>query len=97
MNFFPSPAGRPPPSGLGSPQPLTPRSGGSYFPFHTPLVQFSSVAQLCPALSDPMDCRMLGLLAHHQLPEFTQTHVCPGILQARTLEWVAISFSNASK
>ena len=36
---------------------------------------FSSVAQSCPTLCDPMDCSMLGLPAHHQLPEFTQTHV----------------------
>ena len=35
----------------------------------------SSVAQSCPALSDPMDCSMPGLPVHHQLPEFTQTHV----------------------
>jgi len=38
-------------------------------------VQFSSIAQLCPTLCDPMDCSMLGLPVHHQLPEFTQTHV----------------------
>ena len=38
-------------------------------------VQFSSVAQLCPTLCDPMDCRMPDLPVHHQLPEFTQTHV----------------------
>ena len=38
-------------------------------------VQFSSVAQLCPTLCDPMNGSMLGLLVHHQLPEFTQTHV----------------------
>ena len=38
-------------------------------------VQFSSVAQLCPALYDPMDCSMPGLPVHYQLPEFTQTHV----------------------
>ena len=38
-------------------------------------VQFSSVAQLCPTLCDPMDCSMPGLPVHHQLPEFTQTHV----------------------
>ena len=38
-------------------------------------VQFSSVAQSCATLCDPMDCSMLGLSAHHQLPEFTQTHV----------------------
>ena len=38
-------------------------------------VQFSSVAQSCPTLCDPMDCSTLGLPVHHQLPEFTQTHV----------------------
>jgi len=38
--------------------------------------------QSCPTLCDPMDC---------SLPGFS----VPGILQARTLEWVAISFSNA--
>ena len=38
-------------------------------------VQFSSITQLCLTLSDPMDCSMPGLLIHHQLPEFTQTHV----------------------
>ena len=40
--------------------------------------------QSCPTLSDPMDC---------SLPGFS----VPRILQARTLEWVAISFSNARK
>ena len=38
-------------------------------------VQFSSVVQLCPTLCDPMNCSMPGLPVHHQLPEFTQTHV----------------------
>ena len=38
--------------------------------------------QLCPTLCDPMDCSLPGFSVH-------------GILQARTLEWVAISFSNA--
>ena len=37
--------------------------------------QFSSVAQSCPTLCDPMNCSMPGLPIHHQLPEFTQTHV----------------------
>ena len=125
-------------------------------------IQFSSVAQSCPPLCNPMNRSMPGLPVHHQLPEFTQTHVhrfcdaiqpshplsspfppspnpsqhqslfqwvnsshevaaaaakslqscptlcdpidgspsgspVPGILQARTLEWVAISFSNAWK
>ena len=41
--------------------------------FHS--VQFSSVAQLCPTLCDPMDCSTPDLPVHHQLPEFTQTHV----------------------
>ena len=38
-------------------------------------VQFSSVDQSCPTLSDPMNCTTPGLPVHHQLPEFTQTHV----------------------
>ena len=37
--------------------------------------QFSSVTQSCPTLGDPMDCSTPGLPVHHQLPEFTQTHV----------------------
>ena len=37
--------------------------------------QFSSVAQLCPTLCDPMDCSTPGFLVHHQLPELVQTHV----------------------
>ena len=39
------------------------------------LFQFSSVAQLCPTLCDPMNCSTPGLPVHHQLPEFTQTHI----------------------
>ena len=38
-------------------------------------LQFSSVAQLCPTLCNPMDCSMPGLPVHHQHPESTQTHV----------------------
>ena len=38
-------------------------------------VQFSSVAQSCLTLCDPMNCSTPGLTVHHQLPEFTQTHV----------------------
>ena len=38
-------------------------------------VEFSSVAQSCPTLCDPVDCSMPGLPVHHQLPELTQTHV----------------------
>ena len=36
---------------------------------------FSSVTQLCPTLCDPMNRSTPGLPVHHQLPEFTQTHV----------------------
>ena len=39
------------------------------------------VAQLCPTLSDPMDCSLLGSSIH-------------GIFQARLLEWGAIAFSS---
>ena len=38
-------------------------------------VKFSSVAQLCPTLCNAMNRSMPGLPVHHQLPEFTQTHV----------------------
>ena len=38
-------------------------------------VQFSSVTQSCLTLCDPMNCSTPGLPVHHQLPEFTQTHV----------------------
>ena len=41
-----------------------------YVPF-----QFSSVPQSCPTLCDPMNHSTPGLPVHHQLPEFTQTHV----------------------
>ena len=37
--------------------------------------KFSSVAQLCATLCDPMNHSTPGLPVHHQLPEFTQTHV----------------------
>ena len=39
------------------------------------MVQFSSVAQSCLTLCDPMNRSTPGLPVHHQLPEFTQTHV----------------------
>ena len=47
----------------------------SVFLFHIVSVQFSSVTQSCPTLCDPMSCSTPGLPVHHQLPEFTQTHV----------------------
>ena len=39
------------------------------------VLQFSSVSQSCLTLCDPMNCSMPGLPVHHQLPEFTQTHI----------------------
>ena len=39
------------------------------------LLVFSSVAQSCPTLCDPMNHSMPGLPVHHQLPELAQTHV----------------------
>ena len=42
---------------------------------HHWLIQFSSVAQSCPTLCNPMNRRMPGLPVIHQLPKFTQTHV----------------------
>ena len=38
-------------------------------------VQISSVAQSCPTRCNPMNCSTPGLPIHHQLPEFTQTHI----------------------
>ena len=38
-------------------------------------VQFSSVSQSCLTLCDLMNCSTPGLPVHHQLPEFTQTHI----------------------
>ena len=43
--------------------------------FNSSSVQFSSVTQSCPTLCDPMNRSTPGLPVHHQLPEFTQTHV----------------------
>ena len=40
-----------------------------------PTELFSLVAQSCPTLCHPMNCSTPGLPVHHQLPEFTQTHV----------------------
>ena len=47
-------------------------SGTAYYQHSN---QFSSVAQSCPTLCDPMNHSMPGLPVHHQLLEFTQTHV----------------------
>ena len=48
-------------------------ASSSHTLWYIPKVQFSSVAQSCPTLCDPMGCSTPGLPVHHQLPEFTQT------------------------
>ena len=48
---------------------------GILWAFSRHSVQFISVAQPCLTLCDPMNCSTPGLPVHHQLPEFTQTHV----------------------
>ena len=50
-------------------------SGHAFFTLSWILIQFSSVAQLCPTLCNPRNHSTPGLPVHHQLPEFTQTHV----------------------
>ena len=50
-------------------------SSEHYSPKWLSSVQFSSVAQSCPTLCDPMNYSMPGLPVHHQLLEFIQTHV----------------------
>ena len=52
---------------------LIPGSGRSSGEGHAS-VQFSSVAQSCLSLCDPMNHSTPGLPVHHKLPEFTQTH-----------------------
>ena len=52
-----------------------PREVDKYLWLCRTLHQFSSVAQSCLTLCDPMDCSTPGLPVHHQLLEFTQTHV----------------------
>ena len=48
-------------------------------------VQFSSVAQSCPTLCDPMDCSTPGLPVHYQLPELTQTHAHESVMPSNHL------------
>ena len=42
----------------------------SFVTIYSLSVQFNSVSQLCLTLCDPMNCSMLGLPVHHQLPQF---------------------------
>ena len=45
------------------------------FFYNKNIFQFSSVAQSCPTLCNPMNRSTPGLPVHHQLPEFTQIHI----------------------
>ena len=76
LTSLPPPSPTHPSKRSQSPSFLLPVSG-SKFPLavYFASVQFSSVAQLCPTLCDPMNPSTPGLPVHHQLPEFTQTHV----------------------
>ena len=69
-------------------------------------VHFSSVAQSCPTLCDPMHCSTLGLPVYHQLQEFTQTHVhhvsmlfsqiippSPSPTESKSLFFISVSFA----
>ena len=60
---------------LPSPLPPSFLPSSVHVHMHVCMYQFSSVSQMCPTLCDPMDCSMPGFPVHHQLPEFTQTHV----------------------
>ena len=48
-------------------------------------VQFSSAAQLCVTLCDPMDCSTPGFPVHHHLPELAQTHVFESVMPSSHL------------
>ena len=48
-------------------------------------LQFSSVAQSCLTLCDPMNCSTPGLPVHYQLPESTQTHVIESVMPSNHL------------
>ena len=61
-----------------------PPPGVSFYTQNQPAAAAATSLQPCPTLCDPTDGSPPG-------------SVIPGILQARTLEWVAISFSNAGK
>ena len=83
----------PPPGELLNPgieSPVAPALAGGFFTTEPPgnllrkmKVKESEVIQSCPTLCDPMDCCLPGSSVH-------------GIVQARILEWVAISFSRRS-
>ena len=60
-------------------------------------VQFSSVVQSCPTLCDPMNHITPGLPVHHQLLEFTQTHVSDAIQPSHPLSSPSLPAPNPSQ
>ena len=60
-------------------------------------VQFSSVAQSCPTLCDPMIRSTPGLPVHYQLPEFTHTHVGDAIQPSHLLSFPSPPAPNPSQ
>ena len=68
------PLGDLPKPGTEPTSPASPALAGGFFTTEPP-VHFSSVTQSCPTLCDPMNRSTPGLPVHHQLLEFTQTHV----------------------
>ena len=64
------------------PSPMSLALTGSYFTTRVTYAMLCKALQSCPTLCDPIDGSPSG-------------SPIPGILQARTLEWIAISFSNA--
>ena len=63
-------------------------------------VQFRSVAQSCLTLCDPKNCSTPGLPVHHQLPEFTETHihrVCDAIQPSHPLSSPSPPAANPSQ
>jgi len=86
---FPSPGDLPDP-GI---EPVFPALAGGFFTTEPPgkpkvlinSVQFSSVAQSCPTLCDPMDCSTPGFPVHHQLLELTHVHRVSDAIQTSHL------------
>jgi len=61
---------------------------------HLSQLYFTSVAQSCPTLCNPMDCNTPGFPVHHQLPELAQTHVPSNWWCHPTTSSSVISFSH---
>ena len=60
-------------------------------------LQFSSVAQSCPTLFDPMNRSTPGLPVHHHLPEFTQTHVHQSVPFLKNSNFPSVQFSSVTQ